>query len=127
MTVLVSRMTTYLNQVAPALLTSGAGGHLQEVIPYGSGMWRGFVDIGGVTQDYIDMSGDVSVAPKLYSLSGQLATQGSGAVGSPSPAAIAGCGGNPARMPSSQLAGCIQQFAAALSQRERSHAPARHR
>lgn len=66
MTVLESRMTTYINQVEPSLLTSGNGGALQEIIPYGTGMWRGFVDIGGVTQDYIDMSGNVNVTPRFF-------------------------------------------------------------
>ena len=118
MTVLVSRMTAYINQVAPALLASGAGGQLKEVIPYGNGMWRGFVDIDGVTQDYIDMSGNVNITPMLYSLSGQLATSGSAAAGGSSPAGPANCGGNPAQMSASQLTRCIQQFAAALGQRE---------
>jgi hypothetical protein len=122
MTVLVSRMTTYINQVAPALLTSGAGGQLEEVIPYGNGMWRGFVDIDGVTQDYIDMSGNASLAPMLYSLSGHLAASGSAAAGASSAAGTASCGGNPAQMPASQLTRCIQQFAAALSQREQTSA-----
>jgi hypothetical protein len=124
MTVLVSRMTAYINQVAPGLLTSGAGGQLQEVIPYGGGMWRGFVDISGVTQDYLDISSNANATPKLYTVAGKLATQGGGA-GSPAPppAATAGCGGNPAQMPAGQLARCIQQFAAALSQREQAPAP----
>ena len=32
MTLLESRMTTYINQVEPSLLTSGNGGALQEII-----------------------------------------------------------------------------------------------
>ena len=72
LSVLVSRMTAYINNVAPGLLTTGAGGQLQEVIPYGNGMWRGFVDISGVTQDYVDISGNSNVTPRLYAVSGQL-------------------------------------------------------
>ena len=65
-----------------------------------------------------------NVSPRLYAVSGELATQGSASAGLPPPAAAAaGCGGNPARMPVSQLAKCIQRFAAALSQREQSPAP----
>lgn len=122
MTVLESRMTTYINQVEPSLLTSGNGGALQEIIPYGTGMWRGFVDIGGVTQDYIDMSGNVNVAPRFFSVSGVLV--GHGGTGTPGPGGSSGqgsgCGGDPATMTTSQLAGCIQKFAKALSDRAKS-------
>jgi hypothetical protein len=122
MTVLESRMTTYINQVEPSLLTSGNGGALQEIIPYGTGMWRGFVDIGGVTQDYIDMSSNVNVTPRFFSVSGVLV--GRGGAGTPGPGGSSGqgsgCGGDPATMTTSQLAGCIQKFAKALSDRAKS-------
>ena len=124
LSVLVSRMTAYINNVAPGLLTTRAGGQLQEVIPYGDGMWRGFVDVGGVTQDYVDISGNSNVTPRLGTVLASSASQGSGSAGPPPSAAGPGCGGNPARMPASQLAKCIQQFAAALSRREQSPAPA---
>lgn len=122
MTVLESRMTTYINQVEPSLLTSGNGGALQEIIPYGTGMWRGFVDIGGVTQDYIDMSGNVNVTPRFFSVSGALV--GRGGAGAPGPTGTSGqgsgCGGDPAAMTTSQLADCIQKFAKALGARAKS-------
>jgi hypothetical protein len=131
MTVLESRMTTYINQVAPSLLASGSGGELLEIIPYGQSMWRGFVDIDGVTQDFIDMSSSGTITPSLVSLPGRLSGQGPVASGSPSSGSSpppggslsSGCGGNPATMPTSKLAQCIQEFAKALSQRAQSPAP----
>ena len=121
MTVLQSRMTTYINQVAPSLLASGSGGELLEVIPYGPSMWRGFVDIDGVTQDYIDMSSSATVTPALVSLPGRLTGQGPAAsAGASGGGAASGCGANPAAMSTSQLAQCIQAFAKALSQRAQS-------
>jgi hypothetical protein len=124
MTVLESRMTTYINQVAPSLLASGSGGELLEIIPFGQSMWRGFVDIDGVTQDFIDMSSSTTVTPSLVALPGRLTGQGagsSGSSGSPPPAGPSvSCGGNPAAMTTSQLAQCIQQFAKALGEREQS-------
>jgi len=123
MTVLESRMTTYINQVAPSLLASGSGGQLLEIIPYGQSMWRGFVDIDGVTQDYIDMSSTTTITPSLVALPGRLTGQPGaqpGAQPGSQPAGAAGCGGNPATMTTSQLAQCIQQFAKALSQRAQS-------
>jgi hypothetical protein len=116
MTVLESRMTTYINQVAPSLLASGSGGQLLEIIPYGQSMWRGFVDIDGVTQDYIDMSSTTTITPSLVALPGRLTGQAGGS----QPAGAAGCGGNPATMTTSQLAQCLQEFAKALSQRAQS-------
>jgi hypothetical protein len=117
MTVLESRMTTYINQVAPSLLASGSGGQLLEIIPYAQSMWRGFVDIDGVTQDYIDMASTTTVTPSLVALPGRLTGQAGGGA---QPAAASGCGGNPATMTASQLAQCIQQFAKALGQRAQS-------
>ena len=111
--VLESRMTTYINQVAPTVLTNGGGGQLREIIPFGTNQWRGFVDIGGVTQDYIDLSSDTKVLPKLVSLSGQSTGTGGTATG-PQPA----CGGDPAALTNSQLAQCIQEFAGILGQRD---------
>jgi hypothetical protein len=122
LTVLESRMTTYIKQVAPGLLTSGAGGQLREIIPFGSGQWRGFVDIDGVTQDYIDISGDTNLVPKLVSLPGH----GAGTSGSPTGSGGTSTGvpvnfsGDPSAMTTSQLAQCIQQFAAILNQRAQS-------
>jgi len=125
MTILQSRMTTYINQVAPGLLTSGAGGQLQEIIPFGRDTWRGFVDISGVTQDFIDMSSDVTVTPVFAALHGRIAAQPPGAGGGPPPSGPpVSCAGALATMTTSQLAQCIQQFANALSQRAQSPAPA---
>jgi hypothetical protein len=125
MTVLESRMTTYINQVAPSLLASGSGGELLEIIPFGQSMWRGFVDIDGVTQDFIDMSSSTTVTPSLVALPGRLTGQGAGSSGGgsgspPSAGPSINCGGNPAAMTTSQLAQCIQQFAKALGEREQS-------
>ena len=105
------------------MLASGSGGQLLEIIPYGQSMWRGFVDIDGVTQDYIDMSSTTTITPSLVALPGRLTGQPGaqpGAQPGSQPAGAAGCGGNPATMTTSQLAQCIQQFAKALSQRAQS-------
>jgi hypothetical protein len=64
-----------------------------------------------------------TVTPALVSLPGRLSGQGPAADGSPpSGSSSSGCGGNPATMPVSQLAQCIQEFAKALSQRAQSPA-----
>jgi hypothetical protein len=109
--VIQSQMTAYVNQVDPGLISSGGEGNLDEIIPFGRGMWRGFVDVDGVTQDYVDVAGDSTVPPSLVQLSG------SGGASGQSPGTV-DCGGNPATMSASQLAQCIQQFAAALNHQE---------
>jgi hypothetical protein len=127
MSELQSRMTTYIDQIAPELLNSGTGGALEEIIPYGNGMWRGFVDLNGITQAYVDISADTTVTPSLVSLPG-LDVTGVGSTPSTSPSTSPGtgssaptpsagldCSGNPASMSANHLAECIKEFAAALA------------
>ena len=109
--VIQSQMTAYVNQVDPGLIGTNGDGDLDEIIPFGQGMWRGFVDVDGVTQDYVDVASDSTVPPSLVQSSGASTSpgQGSGTVN---------CGGNPSTMSPSQLARCIQEFASALNHQE---------
>lgn len=150
--VIESEMTGYVNRVDPGLLGSGGSGDLDEILPFGQGMWRGFVDVDGVTQDYVDVSSDSTQAPSLVQLSdlgsgpasGSGTASGSGSGTGSSTASGSGgsggsgtgtgqgqnsgsgtldCGGNPATMSPSRLAQCIQEFAAALNQQESTATP----
>ncbi|WP_052681871.1 hypothetical protein [Saccharothrix sp. ST-888] len=131
LTELSSRMVAWIAQQTSVTVTTGAGGELQEIIPFGQGMWRGFVDINGQTQDYIDVSGDGRTTPNLVYLkpsspSGQ-PSPGSTPAPSPAPPATAapspvpssttGCGGDPAALSTAQLASCVSSLSSALASR----------
>ncbi|MFD8598004.1 hypothetical protein ACFV1L_23650 [Kitasatospora sp. NPDC059646] len=120
--VLASRMVSYMAQQTSITISAGPGGALQELIPFGRDMWRGFVDFNGQTQDYIDLSGDATVTPNLVSLTGPITPPG----GQPQPAQpqpqpsgqpAAGCGGDPNQLTTSQLASCVAELSKALQGR----------
>ncbi|MER7708110.1 hypothetical protein ABTX81_35130 [Kitasatospora sp. NPDC097605] len=131
--VLASRMVSYMAQQTAITISAGPGGALQEIIPFGRDMWRGFVDFNGQTQDYIDLSGDATVTPNLVSLNGSITPPGS----QPSPAPsqsqsqspgptqspaqpvppAGGCGDDPARLTTAQLAACVAELSKTLQGR----------
>ncbi|MFE7562739.1 hypothetical protein [Kitasatospora sp. NPDC057500] len=127
--VLASRMVSYMAQQTGIAISTGKGGALQEIIPYGRDMWRGFVDFNGQTQDYIDLSGDATVTPNLVSLNGSITAPGgrpspaptptpSTGPAAPEPAApAAGCGDDPGRLTTEQLAACVAELSKALQGR----------
>ncbi|MGK4578870.1 hypothetical protein [Kitasatospora sp. HPMI-4] len=131
LTELSSRMVAWIAQQANMTVSTGDGGNLQEIIPFGQGMWRGFVDINGQTQDYIDVSGDGRTTPSLVNLrqSPPGGTQPSPGSGTPSPSpsattapsatppAATDCGGDPAKLTTAQLAQCVSAFSSALASR----------
>ncbi|MFJ6382444.1 hypothetical protein ACIQI7_20870 [Kitasatospora sp. NPDC092039] len=145
--VLASRMVSYMAQQTSISISAGPGGALQEIVPFGRDMWRGFVDFNGQTQDYIDLSGDATVTPNLVSLSGDITAPGGGRpapaptptptgpapTGQPStapptappPAPAGGCGGDPGQLTTSQLAACVAELSKALQGRVQDPAPAR--
>ncbi|MER5356302.1 hypothetical protein ABT093_39040 [Kitasatospora sp. NPDC002551] len=123
--VLASRMVSYMAQQTAIAISAGQGGALQEIIPYGRDMWRGFVDFNGQTQDYIDLSGDATVTPNLVSLNGSITPPGAQPSPAPSPAPTAqpspgpagGCGGDPGQLTTAQLAACVAELSRALQGR----------
>ncbi|RAJ35798.1 hypothetical protein K353_05001 [Kitasatospora sp. SolWspMP-SS2h] len=134
--VLASRMVSYMAQRTSVTISAGEGGALQEIIPFGRDMWRGFVDFNGQTQDYIDLSGDATVTPNLVSLKGAVTPPGAQPQPQPDPAATptapapapatpapqpstapVGCGGDPARLSDRQLADCIAELSRTLQGR----------
>ncbi|MGE7437280.1 hypothetical protein [Kitasatospora sp. NPDC001175] len=130
LTELSSRMVAWITQQTGVTVTTGAGGNLQEIIPFGKGMWRGFVDINGQTQDYIDVSGDGRTTPNLVYLKqsppGSQPSPGGAPPPSPQPSATTApsappsatdCGGDPAKLSTSQLAACVSSFSSALANR----------
>ncbi|MFE2347170.1 hypothetical protein [Kitasatospora cineracea] len=137
--VLASRMVSYMAQQTSITISVGQGGALQEIIPFGRDMWRGFVDFNGQTQDYIDLSGDATVTPNLVSLKGQITPPGGQPQpqpqpqpsGTPAPTApatpaapVAGCGGDPAQLTDRQLADCIAEWSRTLQGRLPAQPPA---
>ncbi|MCX4744327.1 hypothetical protein OG455_02150 [Kitasatospora sp. NBC_01287] len=134
---LTSRMVSWISQQTSVTVTSGTGGELQEIIPFGHDMWRGFVDIDGQTQDYVDLSADASVTPNLVFLKGSIpapggaqppaspspspASPGAAPPGSPAPgpapSGSVDCGGDPAELTPGQLSACISAFAGELQRR----------
>ncbi|MFF2751175.1 hypothetical protein ACFVVA_37270 [Kitasatospora sp. NPDC058048] len=128
--VLASRMVSYMAQQTSITISAGQGGALQEIVPFGRDMWRGFVDFNGQTQDYIDLSGDATVTPNLVSLSGDITAPGGrpapAPTAAPTPAApAAGCGGDPGQLTTGQLASCVAELSKALQGRVQDPAPAR--
>ncbi|MGW4378748.1 hypothetical protein [Kitasatospora sp. NPDC004531] len=121
--VLASRMVSYMAQQTSITISAGPGGALQELIPFGKDMWRGFVDFNGQTQDYIDLSGDATVTPNLVSLTGPITPPGGQPQPQPQPSTqpsgppAAGCGGDPGQLSNSQLAACIAELSKALQGR----------
>ncbi|MFI6444188.1 hypothetical protein [Kitasatospora sp. NPDC050543] len=136
--VLASRMVSYFGQQTSMAIRFGSGGQLQEIIPFGRDMWRGFVDIQGQTQDYIDLSGDATVQPNLVAVNGSITPPGNQpgpapstsaspapssapsppAAASPGQATPAGsCGGDTGQLSTAQLAACIAAFSQALQSR----------
>ncbi|MFJ8622307.1 hypothetical protein ACIRD3_05615 [Kitasatospora sp. NPDC093550] len=137
--VLASRMVSYMAQQTSITISAGQGGALQEIVPFGRDMWRGFVDFNGQTQDYIDLSGDATVTPNLVSLNGNITAPGGGqpapAPGTPAPtgqpsappsgqpssapppAPAADCGGDPGRLTTGQLAACVAELSRQLQGR----------
>ena len=133
LSVIDSRMSTYINQYDPDLLDSD-NSSLDGIMPFGQDMWRGFVDIGGVTQAYIDVSGNSTVLPQLVTLPNAggggtgTAPPATGPTSAPtgtgaSPQPTGTCGADPSTMTANQLAQCIQQFANALNQLEQTPTP----
>ncbi|MGW7446487.1 hypothetical protein [Kitasatospora sp. NPDC054795] len=128
--VLASRMVSYMAQQTSITISAGQGGALQEIVPFGRDMWRGFVDFNGQTQDYIDLSGDATVTPNLVSLSGDITAPGGRPTPTPTPAPTpaapaAGCGGDPGQLTTGQLASCVAELSRALQGRVQDPAPAR--
>ncbi|GAA3043817.1 hypothetical protein GCM10010519_77810 [Streptomyces lactacystinicus] len=132
--VLASRMVSYMAQQTSITISAGQGGALQEIVPFGRDMWRGFVDFNGQTQDYIDLSGDATVTPNLVSLSGDITAPGGRPTPAPTPAPTAaptpaapaaGCGGDPGQLTTGQLASCVAELSKALQGRIQDPAPAR--
>ncbi|MBD0674029.1 hypothetical protein [Streptomyces sp. CBMA156] len=139
--VLASRMVSYMAQQTSITISAGQGGALQEIVPFGRDMWRGFVDFNGQTQDYIDLSGDATVTPNLVSLRGDITAPGGGQPAPaptpatpaptgqpsapPSAAPVAGCGGDPGQLTTGQLAACVAELSKALQGRVQDQAPAR--
>ncbi|MFD8478462.1 hypothetical protein [Kitasatospora sp. NPDC059673] len=127
--VLASRMVSYMAQQTAITISAGQGGALQEIIPFGRDMWRGFVDFNGQTQDYIDLSGDATVTPNLVSLTGPITAPGGQPqpqppgqptgqpTGQPSGQPTANCGGDPSQLTNTQLAACIAELSKALQGR----------
>ncbi|QKW18539.1 hypothetical protein HUT16_05205 [Kitasatospora sp. NA04385] len=125
--VLASRMVSYMAQQTSISISVGENGALQEIVPFGHDMWRGFVDFNGQTQDYIDLSGDATVTPNLVSLHGRITPPGGQPQPEPTttptpqptdPAAPAtDCGGDPARLSDRQLADCIAELSRTLQGR----------
>ncbi|GAA5023523.1 hypothetical protein GCM10025734_80680 [Kitasatospora paranensis] len=130
--VLASRMVSYMAQQTSITISAGQGGALQEIVPFGRDMWRGFVDFNGQTQDFIDLSGDATVKPNLVALSGSITAPGgqpspaptptTSATAAPTPtgqapAPAAGCGGDPAQLTTGQLAACVAELSRALQGR----------
>ncbi|MFD9123416.1 hypothetical protein [Kitasatospora sp. NPDC059571] len=143
--VLASRMVSYMAQQTAITISAGQGGALQEIVPFGRDMWRGFVDFNGQTQDYIDLSGDATVTPNLVSLTGSITAPGGGPTPAPTPAPTApatpapgpttptgqapapaaGCGGDPRQLTTGQLASCVAELSKALQGRIQEPATAR--
>ncbi|MFD8749534.1 hypothetical protein ACFV0O_00900 [Kitasatospora sp. NPDC059577] len=137
--VLAGRMVSYMAQQTSITISAGQGGALQELVPFGRDMWRGFVDFNGQTQDYIDLSGDATVTPNLVSLNGSITPPGGGqpapapapaptATPAPAPGASAptgGCGGDPGQLTTGQLAACVAELSRQLQGRVQDPAPAR--
>ncbi|MFC8452091.1 hypothetical protein [Kitasatospora sp. NPDC057223] len=134
--VLASRMVSYMAQQTSISISAGQGGALQEIVPFGRDMWRGFVDFNGQTQDYIDLSGDATVQPNLVSLSGSITAPGGQASPAPSPAPgtpapapptapAGGCTGDPGRLTTAQLADCVADLSKTLQERVQESATAR--
>ncbi|MFJ5924579.1 hypothetical protein ACIQF6_18470 [Kitasatospora sp. NPDC092948] len=129
--VLASRMVSYLAQKTSITISAGQDGALQEIIPFGRDMWRGFVDFNGQTQDYIDLSGDATVTPNLVSLTGPITPPGSQPQPQPQPTGqptgqlttqpsgppAPGCGGDPNQLTTTQLAACVAELSKALQDR----------
>ncbi|RKE23030.1 hypothetical protein [Streptomyces sp. TLI_171] len=111
--VLASRMVSYMAQQTAITISTGRDGALQEIVPFGKDMWRGFVDFNGQTQDYIDLSGDATVTPNLVSLRGSVTPPG----GQPSRPSGEGCGADPAQLTTAQLADCVADLSKALQGR----------
>ncbi|KDN81154.1 hypothetical protein [Kitasatospora cheerisanensis] len=118
--VLASRMVSYMAQQTSITISTGQGGALQELIPFGRDMWRGFVDFNGQTQDYIDLSGDATVTPNLVSLTGPITPPG-GQPQQPQPQPTGQpattCGSAPDQLTTSQLATCVADLSKALQGR----------
>ncbi|MEW1912921.1 hypothetical protein AB0442_31555 [Kitasatospora sp. NPDC085895] len=143
--VLASRMVSYMAQQTSITISAGAGGALQEIVPFGRDMWRGFVDFNGQTQDYIDLSGDATVKPNLVSLNGSITAPGgqpTPAPATPAPSATApapsapaptaqapapggGCGGDPTQLTTAQLAACVAELSRTLQGRVQESGTAR--
>ncbi|GHF63306.1 hypothetical protein GCM10018790_46430 [Kitasatospora xanthocidica] len=138
--VLASRMVSYMAQRTAITISAGPGGALQEIVPFGRDMWRGFVDFNGQTQDYIDLSGDATVTPNLVSLNGDITAPGGGQpapatpapttptaqpTGPPPTAPAGGCGGDPAQLSTGQLAACVADLSKALQGRVQDPPPAK--
>ncbi|MGX4734713.1 hypothetical protein [Kitasatospora griseola] len=127
--VLASRMVSYMAQQTSIAISAGQGGALQELVPFGRDMWRGFVDFNGQTQDYIDLSGDATVTPNLVSLTGPITPPGgqpqpqpSGRptdrpTGQPTGQPASGCGGDPNQLTTTQLAACVAELSKTLQGR----------
>ncbi|GAA2790407.1 hypothetical protein GCM10010441_14490 [Kitasatospora paracochleata] len=131
--VLASRMVSYMAQQTSITISAGQGGALQEIIPFGRDMWRGYVDFNGQTQDYIDLSGDATVKPNLVSLSGPITAPGGQPTPAPTapaptpqpPAAAGDCGGDPGQLTTAQLAACVAELSKALQGRIQAPATAK--
>ncbi|MEV4559248.1 hypothetical protein AB0K51_19975 [Kitasatospora sp. NPDC049285] len=137
--VLASRMVSYMAQQTSITISTGSGGALQEIVPFGKDMWRGFVDFNGQTQDYIDLSGDATVTPNLVALRGSITPPGGQPSPAPAPsgsptaapptaappngAPVAGCGGDPAQLTTEQLAACVAQLSSTLQGRLQTSPP----
>lgn len=65
MTTLESNMVASVGTADPTVLNSGNGGKLQEIVPFGNGMWRGIVDVKGLSVAYIDVPSDVHKGVQL--------------------------------------------------------------
>ncbi|MFJ1754851.1 hypothetical protein [Kitasatospora sp. NPDC088134] len=122
---LASRMVSYMAQRTAITISAGQGGALQEIVPFGTDMWRGFVDFNGQTQDYIDLSGDATVTPNLVALNGSIAAPGGQPTPAPSPAPSpspgpgqgTNCGSDPGQLTTPQLAACVAELSKALQGR----------
>ncbi|GAA2742309.1 hypothetical protein [Kitasatospora cinereorecta] len=131
--VLASRMVSYMAQQTSITISAGQGGALQEIIPFGRDMWRGYVDFNGQTQDYIDLSGDATVKPNLVSLSGAITAPGGQPTPAPTapaptpqpPVAAGDCGGDPGQLTTAQLAACVAELSKALQGRIQAPATAK--
>ncbi|MFJ2782237.1 hypothetical protein [Kitasatospora sp. NPDC087315] len=137
--VLASRMVSYMAQQTSITISAGKDGALQEIIPFGRDKWRGFVDFNGQTQDYIDLSGDARVTPNLVSLNGSITAPGGRPPQAPSPSSspnpaspsapaapsAGGCGDDPGKLTTGQLAACVAELSKALQGRVQDQATPR--